>query len=249
MLVGNYQYNHPKVVHLELTAENTTLQGKELRIVVASDLHLGVLNDKQHALRFVDLINAHRPDIVLLAGDICDSDLRSIVRQNMNEELQQVKAPLGVYASIGNHEYIGGDVDACVAYLETGNVKVLRDASILVDSSFYIVGRDDRSNIERLPLSELMVATDSSKPRIVLDHQPFHLEEAEENGVSLQVSGHTHDGQFFPITLLVRSMYENAHGYSKRGRTHYYVSSGLGLWGPPYRIGSQSELVVIRWKY
>lgn len=112
-----------------------------------------------------------------------------------------------------------------------------------------MVGRDDRSNHQRKKLTEIVSGLDHKKPIILLDHQPFHLKEAEENGVDLQISGHTHNGQFFPGQFFVKRMYDLGYGYMKKGKTHYYVSSGLGLWGPQFRIGTQSEIVVINLKY
>lgn len=249
MIVGNYKFNHPKIVNIELSINNKPAQGKELRIAAASDVHLGVTIDKKRLQRYVKLINEQNPDIVLFAGDVFDNALAPVVAQNMNEDLRKIEAPAGVYAIPGNHEYIGRDIQAAVKYLQSANINALRDSVALVDNSFYIVGRDDRMNQNRKTLSELLVGIDHSKPVVMLDHQPYHLEEAEENGVDLQFSGHTHKGQFFPINLIVKSMYENAYGYSTRGNTHYYVSSGLGLWGPQYRIGTQSELVIITLKY
>jgi len=249
MIVGNHKFNHPTVVNLELSVNDKPLQNKELRIVAASDIHLGVSIDKKRLKKYIKLINEQQPDIVLLVGDIFDNSPAPVVKQRMNEDLKKITASMGVYAIPGNHEYISRDVNGIVEYLRSGNICVLRDSVALIDGSFYIVGRDDRMNHNRKSLSQLTDGIDRSKPIIMLDHQPYHLEEAEENGIDLQISGHTHAGQFFPISLIVRKMYENSHGYSSRGNTHYYVSSGLGLWGPQYRIGTQSELVVIRLKY
>jgi len=119
----------------------------------------------------------------------------------------------------------------------------------LVDSSFYIIGREDRSTPSRKTISELVKNLDKTKPLILLDHQPFHLEEAEDNNIDFQFSGHTHNGQFVPGVFFVNKMYELGYGFMKKGNTNYYVSSGLGLWGPQYRIGTQSELVVINFRY
>ena len=90
---------------------------------------------------------------------------------------------------------------------------------------------------------------DKNLPIILLDHQPYHLYEAQNNGIDFQISGHTHNGQFFPGNLVVKNMYEMGHGYLKKGSTHIYVSAGLGIWGPQYRIGTQSEIVVVNLKY
>ena len=245
MIIGNYRFNHPKIVPLTVSLNHKTLLHKPLKIVMVSDLHLGITINKKRLQQYVTLINEQNPDIVLLAGDIFDNNIVPVVEQNMSEELQKIRTPLGVFAVLGNHEYIGGKVEQKLAYLQQANITVLQDSAVLVDNALWLIGRDDRSNPNRKSIAELVSALDKSKPIILLDHQPYHLEEAAQNGINLQLSGHTHNGQFFPITLLVKNMYEKAHGYLQKGNTHYYISSGLGLWGAPYRIGSQSELVVI----
>ena len=248
MLVGNYNFNNPKIVNLNIKSEKQ-LQGKKLRIVAASDLHLGVSIDKKMLQKYVALINAQQPDIVVFAGDIADHSTEPIIRQNMAEEFRSIQSKLGVYAITGNHEYFGESPFALEDYLKTAGVTYLRDSAVLVDSSFYVVGRDDKMNTKRQSLNELVKGIDTNKTMILLDHQPFQLDEAAKNNIDLQISGHTHNGQFFPGSLIVPRMYEVAHGYLKKDRTHYYVSSGLGLWGPQYRIGTQSELVVIDLEY
>ena len=244
LLIGNYNFNHPTIVTMNISTSNPT-QNKELKIVAASDIHLGISIDKKKLQSYVKLINDQHPDIVLLAGDVSDRSMIPVVRQNMLEEFRSIKAPMGVYAINGNHEHYAETPTATEDYLKKAGIIFLKDSVCLVDSSFYLVGRDDRTNGKRKTLKELVKGLDVKYPRLLMDHQPFHLEEAENNNIDLQISGHTHDGQFFPVNLFVKRMYELSHGYLKKGKTHYYISSGLGLWGPQYRIGTQSELVVI----
>lgn len=248
MVVGNYNFNHPQIVTLNLSTDKPK-QNKELKIVSVSDIHLGISIDKKRLQQYVKMINDQHPDIVFLAGDISDRSMIPVVKQNMIEEFRAIKAPLGVYAINGNHEHYAETPNATADYLKKAGVKFLKDDVSLVDSSFYMVGRDDRSNPNRKNLNELVQGLDKNKPMILLDHQPYHLEEAEQNEIDLQISGHTHNGQFFPGNFFVRKMYQLSYGYMKKGKTNYYVSSGLGLWGPQYRIGTQSELVVINLKY
>lgn len=248
MIYGNIKFNHPEIVTLNLSVEQPT-QNKLLKIVAASDIHVGVTIDKKRLQSYVKLINDQQPDIVLLAGDVSDRSIIPVVNQHMDEEFRQIKAKYGVFAINGNHEHFSETPNATANYLKTAGVKVLIDEVALVDSSFYIIGREDHIVRNRQPLDQLVKGLDPSKPRILLDHQPFHLIDAQNNGIDLQISGHTHNGQFFPVNLIVKRIYEMGHGYLKRGKTHYYVSSGLGIWGPQYRIGTQSELVVVNLKY
>jgi len=248
LVVGNYKFNHPSIVTLNLNTDKPK-QNKTLKIVAASDLHLGISIDKKRLQSYVKLINDQHPDIVLLAGDVSDRLMLPVKRQHMDKELRSIKARLGVYAINGNHEHYAEVPNATAEYLKSAGITVLLDSACLVDSSFYIIGRDDRTNQKRKTLNEIVKGLDVSLPRILMDHQPFHLEEAEQNGIDFQISGHTHNGQFFPGNLFVKRMYELGYGYLKKGSTHYYVSSGLGLWGPEYRIGTQSELVVVNLSY
>jgi hypothetical protein len=247
MIAGNYRFNHPSVVTLNLSTKNPR-QNKVLTIVAASDIHLGISIDKKRLQSYVKMMNDQHPDIVLLAGDISDRSMIPVIKQNMLEEFSNIKAPMGVYAIYGNHEHYAETPTATADYLKKAGIVVLRDSACLVDNSFYLIGRDDRTNQKRKTLKEIVKGLDMKYPRILMDHQPFHLEEAENNNIDLQLSGHTHNGQFFPINLIIKSFYELSYGYLKKGNTHYYVSSGLGLWGPQYRIGTQSELVVIHLK-
>jgi uncharacterized protein len=248
LIYGNIKFNHPEIVTMNLSVEHPT-QNKQLKIVAASDIHVGVTIDKKRLQSYVKLINDQQPDIVLLAGDVSDHSIIPVVNQHMDGEFRQIKAKYGVFAINGNHEHFSDTPNATANYLKTAGVKVLIDEVALVDSSFYIIGREDHIVRNRQPLDQLVKGLDPSKPRILLDHQPFHLYDAENNGIDLQISGHTHNGQFFPGNLIVKRMYEMCHGYLKRGKTHYYVSSGLGIWGSQYRIGTQSELVVINLTY
>lgn len=256
MIIGNIKYHNPDIINLNIKSNKNinfnknNIENKDLKIVAISDVHLGALIGKSKLKEYVEMINAQKPDIVLIAGDLVDRLLKPINEQNLHEELRQIKAPMGVFAVFGNHEYYGGDYGKdrklLMDFYRKSNITLLRDSVAMIDSTIYIVGRDDHSNHQRKQLSALTKNLDNSKFIILLDHQPWELQEAEQCKVDLQLSGHTHAGQLFPGNLLIKNMYENPHGYSRRGNTQYYVSSGLGLWGPPYRIGTNSELINIR---
>ena len=248
LIVGNYRFNHPKVVELNLAVAHPT-QNKQLRIVMASDIHLGTSIDKKRLHTYVQLINKQHPDIILLAGDVIDRSFGPVMEQRMEEELSLLKAPLGTFAISGNHEYYSGVRQDIAEYLRKAGIVVLEDSTALINNSLYLIGRDDRTNRNRKSLKELVSNLTPGLPRILLDHQPYQLEEASTNGIDLQLSGHTHNGQIFPGNYIVRSMYEKGYGYLQKETTHIYVSSGLGIWGPQYRIGSQSEIVVVNFSY
>lgn len=242
--VGYYRYIHKDRVELTLPVSKQVTGNRSLKIVAVSDLHLGYSIGKKEFESWVELINKENPDIVLIAGDITDNSVAPLYEEKMETVFPRIKSKYGTYTIPGNHEYIAGENKA-EAFLRSSGVTFLKDSVAFVDHSFYIVGRDDRSNPERKSIQQLTASLDRTKPIILLDHQPYHLEEAEQNHIDLQISGHTHKGQVWPITLVTKALFELEHGYKKKGNTHYYVSSGLGIWGGKFRIGSRSEYVVI----
>jgi predicted MPP superfamily phosphohydrolase len=247
MIWGRYSFNNIKIEKLNININKNT-KIETLKIVAASDLHLGYSIDKKYLKKIVDLINSRKPDMILLVGDIADTYSQPLIKQNMKEEFLQLQAPLGVYGVTGNHECYG-DMENTVDYLKSAGIIMLQDSSVLVDNDIYIVGRKDRTIKNRKKLDELLQNIDKHKPVILLDHQPFNLNQAQENGIDLQLSGHTHGGQIFPFTLITKSVYEKQHGYLRKNDTHYYITSGTGGWGPKLRIGSQSEIVEITLRF
>lgn len=219
-----------------------------LTIVMMSDLHIGEVIGKKLVRKYVALSNAQHPDMVVMVGDIMDYESRFAEKEHIEEDLQQLKAPLGVYIVYGNHEY-RANRNAKYRWLKKTGATLLIDSVAMPDSSFYLIGRDDRINKKRKPLHALMEGLDKSKPLIVLDHQPWSFAEMNMNGVDLGLHGHTHNGQLWPYPLLMKFIYECPYGYYQKGPTQFYVSSGIGIAGPPYRVGTVSELVVIHIRF
>lgn len=247
MVCGYLKYRWKVRVEVPVTIEKTIEKHDSLKIVAISDLHLGYNIGASELTQWIDSINKEKPDIVLIAGDIVDSSVRPLDAYNLASYFKQIKSTYGTYTCLGNHEYIS-NVKESIRFINEAGIYLLRDSAMLINSSFYIVGRDDKMNPNRKPLKSLIEGLDSSKPIILLDHQPYNLEEAEENGIDLQFSGHTHKGQVWPITWIVDAIYEDPHGFLKKGNTNVYVSSGIGIWGGKFRIGTQSEYVVINMK-
>lgn len=250
---GYINAKNPRVKSLDIKIHKKTKNISALNVVAVSDIHLGVIIGKRNVAKLVEKINSLNPDIILLAGDIFDEDLQPVIDLNLGEYLRNLKALFGVYAITGNHEYIGGFRPA-VKYLEEHNVIVLLDSVVKISDDFYIVGRNDKDAARfdgkvRKLLPELMMDVDKSLPIILLDHQPFKLNEAEENGVDLQISGHTHHGQMWPFNFITGKVFEVSWGYKKKGNTHIYVSSGYGTWGPPVRLGNRPEIMNFKIKF
>jgi predicted MPP superfamily phosphohydrolase len=242
--LGYFNYRDKKKVELTLDIHKEGGGAGALKIVAISDLHLGYAIGKKEFESWLPLINSEDPDLVLIAGDLVDSNTYPLFAYNFAESVRKIRAKYGVYAVLGNHEYIG-NVAKSIRFLQSAGITVLRDSTVLIDDSFYLIGRDDRSNPKRQPIEALIAQADTSKPLIMLDHQPVNLEETVRNRIDLQLSGHTHNGQIWPLSWVVGQLFEHAYGYLKKGDTHIYVTSGLGIWGGKFRIGSRSEYVVI----
>ena len=243
---GNLHYRHKYRQPLTL---KTAKIDRPLRLVMVSDLHIGYHNRREELHRWIDMINAEQPDYVLIAGDIIDGSMRPLKEERMYEEFRRLKAP--VYACLGNHEYYSGEPDAQQFYRQAG-IHLLQDEAVVLDGRLCVIGRDDRTNQHRKSLGRIAADADRVLPTplsacctILLDHQPYNLEQAERQGIDFQFSGHTHHGQVWPVSWITERVYECAFGEHRRGSTRYYVSSGLGIWGGKFRIGTRSEYVVL----
>jgi predicted MPP superfamily phosphohydrolase len=244
-LIGNYRFRHPDVHHINLEVPKGDGPAGTLTIAVASDVHLGNIIRKNRLKKYVELLNKQNADIILFAGDLIDHSMRPVEAQKMDEELGRLKAKYGVYAVFGNHEYYGNVARAAEFYSRSG-ITLLRDTAVVIDNRFVLIGRDDISQPHRKPLETILSGTGGNLPKILLDHNPSRMGDALKNNIDLQLSGHTHNGQIFPLNLIVKKIYQLPYGYLKSGNTNYYVSSGLGLWAAPVRIGTQSEIVRVQ---
>jgi predicted MPP superfamily phosphohydrolase len=236
----------PVVKHVYLHIPKAAEGRDSLKVALMSDLHFGEYIGKKQAQRFVARCNGQHPDIVAIAGDVIDYESLIPEQMRIEDDLRQLKAPLGVYYTLGNHEY-RANRHAKLRWIRKTGGTLLVDSVAMPDSTFYLVGRDDAVNPARAALHTLMKTADRSKPVIVLDHQPTTLFEVAMNGADLGLYGHTHNGQLWPYSLALKllSIYECVYGYCRKGNTHFYVSSGLGCAGAPYRVGTHSELVIL----
>ena len=189
-----------------------------------------------------NIINSLNPDIVLIAGDLIDMNLEPVLEKNMLKELSDIKTKYGVYFALGNHDIYGKKAALLTATLREEGVIVLRDEKVLVNDKLYIAGRD---NFSKKPLKDI-IGDHSDKPVILIQHTPDTIEETVENKIDLQVSGHTHKGQFFPGNLFTKRIFLIDYGLKKISDSNILVSSGYGTWGPPIRIGSSSEICLIK---
>lgn len=238
--LGNLNYHHKRRAEIALRAA----VDRPVKIVAASDLHLGFGTGRREFARWVDMINREKPDAVIFVGDVIDTGTRPLWQGDFAAEFRRLDAPWGVFAVPGNHEYIAG-IDESLRFLEHAGVRVLRDSVAVIAGGLCIAGRDDASNRGRKTVAALVHSVLDGQTTILADHQPHRLEEAAEAGVDLQISGHTHRGQVWPATWITDAMFECSHGRMTKGATQYYISQGLGIWGGKFRIGSRSEYLVV----
>jgi hypothetical protein len=243
-LIGNYRFRHPDVHELSMEIPKGDGQAGTLTVVMASDVHLGNIIRKGRLKKYVELLNRQNADVILFAGDLIDHSMRPVEHQKMDEDLRKLKSTYGTFAIFGNHEFYG-DVAKATAFYANSGIMLLRDSSVTVANRFVLIGRDDISQHRRQPLDSIVAGIRENLPKILLEHNPVKIGDAIKNNIDLQLSGHTHNGQIFPLNYIVGSMYPLPYGYLKSGKTNFYVSSGLGLWAAPVRIGTNSEIVRI----
>ncbi len=251
---GYRNARYPQVTHLELPVDKQAGHLDKLRVAMISDIHLGHVTGRKSLSRIVNVLNEQNADIILLAGDTFDGTPEPVIEKDMGVEFDRLRSKYGTFVASGNHEYIGereetNAVKIAFDYLASHHVQPLQDSSVLIDSSFYVVGRKDRAAGQRKTLPDLLTSTDKKLPIIMLDHQPYQLEKVEQAGVDLQLSGHTHHGQMWPLNYITRKIYEQDWGFLQKGKSYFYVSCGVGTWGPPIRTAGHSEVVVIDLKF
>lgn len=253
-LVGYWNATVPSIRSLDIRIGKPAGALKEIVVVAATDIHFGTVVDPVRLGRLVGTVNGLRPDLVLLVGDIVDESVRPDAMREMSSILRGIDARYGTYAVTGNHEYFAGAKEA-VRYLGQGRVTVLQDQAVKIADAFYLVGRKDFSGEgygdRRADLSTILEAVDRRAPIILMDHQPraSARDEASADGVDLLLSGHTHAGQLWPLNFISGLLFDETWGYGRKGAMQFYVSSGVGTWGPEVRLGNRPEIVKIRLRF
>jgi predicted MPP superfamily phosphohydrolase len=216
-------------------------------IVQLTDVHIGNLVSEKFTNEIVGRCNALKPDMVVITGDLVDGDVATL--GPVVARLRELSSKYGTYFVTGNHEYYSGDEPWCAA-LPSFGVQVLRNRFVRIGdeaASFDLIGVDDWGAVSQFgrgyDLDLATVGRDVDRPAVLLAHQPRGWEKASERGVGLQLSGHTHGGQFFPFTAAVRVIWKHPAGLFSQSDSHLYVSRGTGFWGPPLRVGSAPEIV------
>lgn len=248
---GLYHANQIKHVSYSVSFhEKTSASG--MKIVLISDLHLGAVNSENRLEKIVDEVNRLKPDLVCIPGDLFNDYFGSIQDpKKAIRTLKKLKATYGVYASLGNHD-AGKTFSQMLDFLKQSDITLLNDEYSVIGDRLILVGRLDPNPIggygelARRDIGDLFEEMDPDLPVVVMDHTPINLDEYGEK-VDLILSGHTHKGQVFPGNLITKRVFEVDYGYYRRNENspHVIVTSGVGTWGMPMRVGTNNEIVSI----
>ncbi|HMU41463.1 MAG TPA: metallophosphoesterase [Pseudomonadota bacterium] len=247
----------PIVRNVQVTLDKWPQSLLGFRIVQLTDVHIGPMLRKDWLADIVKRVLALSPDLIVITGDLVDGSVQQL--RHHVAPLADLRAPHGVFFVTGNHEYYSG-VDAWLAEVTRLGIRVLRNEHVTLSApsgtqpgpeptGFDLVGVDD-FHAHMFPghgadLTKALAGRDDRRPAVLLAHQPAAVLEAAERGIDLQLSGHTHAGQIWPWGYLVRLQQPYVFGLHRLRSTQIYVSAGTGYWGPPMRLGSQSEITLI----
>ena len=243
-IVGLAVFNaySPVVHYLEVTTDKPL--NKPMQIALVSDTHLGRWFGNRQIDKMVKLIDAQSPDVVVIAGDVMNDSTDSYDNTNMHEHLSKLRAPLGVYATLGNHDYSGNQV-AIAKAVERAGIQVIDNKSVWLDDSVLLIGRSDETDPARPAATELLSDVRADKPVIFLEHSPADLAQIKGLPIDLHLSGHTHGGQIFPLTTLLKWFTPLVYGDKQLEGTQFLVTSGYGIGAVPFRLGTRSEIWLI----
>ena len=225
------------------------LRGRTVKIAFISDLHLGLLVGKRRMNRIISILRDERPDIIAIGGDLYDTRPGNI--DHLNVLLSSFSEIAPTYAVTGNHEFING-VDECVSSMEGLGMTVLRNRMVVDEGTgLQVLGVDDSSGQsafapERYELSDFAEDLDRDRSAVFLNHAPLDFKKAASLGIGLELSGHTHGGQLWPIGHVTKLIYRDGDwGLRRKGNSYLYVSKGGGTWGPPLRVGAPPEITIL----
>ncbi len=238
-----------RIAHVRIPVKELTPELADLKIVMASDFHAGVMVGRRHLDRMANQMMSLKPDLILLPGDILDRNADRIM--SLTDVFRRLEAPLGVYGTTGNHDYYIG-LKSALKFYNAAGIRMLMNESVELSNGLVVAGIEDRTAQQmRLPrpdISELLKNIPEDKTVILLNHTPSteEAERATQSGADIVLSGHTHAGQIWPFSLLTRATYRYHWGLYKTAAGHAFTSCGIGYWGPPMRIGAPPEIVLIR---
>lgn len=240
--LSNTQVSHYKII---LPRKNSNLE--KLRVAFVADFHIHSGVSVSFIENYVRKINELNPDLMLYGGDIVDDKNIHPELEKITGLFRQIKPQFGVYGVLGNHEFYRGHSDG--AFFRKAGIVLLNDSVAQIGNNFLIAGRYDEHFGKRKTINEVLGDSIPNLPLLLLDHRPTQLEEVSKTVVNAQFSGHTHNGQLFPFNFIIKRIYELGWGYKQKANTHFFVTSGLRLWGPPVKTTGKSEIMLIDFKF
>ncbi len=217
---------------------------RELTVVFMADLHFRDLTSDRFLKELTAKVNARKPDLILIGGDMLEGDRRGEDTGRYERAFRGMTSKYGIYGVPGNHEHFSRAGTG--GFLDRAGITFLQDEVAPIDDVLTLVGRKDSRAGERKTLAELLISARRDLPLILLAHRPTGFDEARAAGIDIQLSGHTHHGQLFPVNLITRREYDLSWGHLEREGAHLFVTSGVQGWGPPVRTVGASEIMVIR---
>lgn len=214
-----------------------------MKVAFVADFHIQQNTSVNYVEQFARKVNDLKPDIMLYGGDILEGSWGYETFDTIESIFRTIHTKYGSYGVLGNHESYGRQQSG--DFFKKANIFILRDSVINIDNSFYLAGRLDQRYRNRESINELLDGITPNLPIILLDHRPTELQEVSNTAVNVQFSGHTHNGQLFPLNYIIHQIYELSWGYKEINNTHFFVTSGLRLWGPPVKTAGKSEIILV----
>ena len=244
---GAINLNTIRVSEYRVTLPRKKSDMNNLRVVFVSDFHIQQTTRPRFIKQFVDKVNQLNPDVMLFGGDIVEGNGENETTNEVESLFKSIKSKYGSFGVTGNHEFYGGQENG--SFFRKAGITMLYDTVISINNEFYIAGRYDEHFRNRKTVNELLKDVNNNLPIILLDHRPTQLQQVSQTNTDVQFSGHTHYGQLFPINFIINRIYELSWGTMKKGNTHFFVSSGIRLWGPPVKTAGKSELMLVDFSF
>jgi predicted MPP superfamily phosphohydrolase len=240
---GAINLNTIRVSEYRIEIPRKQAKQDHLRIAFVADMHIMTNTSLRFVKQLIRKVNALNPDLLLYGGDIIEGKSESEVITTIESMLSTISTKYGSFGIPGNHEYYLGKIRG--DFYQKAGITLLCDTVVKIDSSFYLAGRFDQQYQRRKSMTTILESITSDLPVILMDHRPTQLQEVSRTAVDLQFSGHTHNGQLFPLNFIIHQLYELSWGYKKIRNTHFFVTSGLRLWGPPVKTAGKSEIMLV----
>lgn len=240
----------PVVRNITIKHKKLPVELSGLSVIQLSDLHLNLMKSEKWLGNIIDTVNGQNPDLIVITGDLMDTDLSGTKR--FYGGLERLKAKYGVFAVSGNHDFYAG-LEGFQRVANDVGMRVLSNQKVSIAGGLINIcgiddntGREIQSGKSALPAKlDLPAGLDKNKFTILLSHRPDVFVEAAKSGIDLQLSGHTHAGQIPPMDLIIQFYYKYPYGLYRDGESFLYTTCGTDIWGPPMRLFSRSEIVKI----